>query len=392
MGRRTLTPRGWLIWLLATTGCQLAIGRQGVDTGPRKAPTVRVILVASTPALGAAALKALAVQPNIEASWPADTEMANEGELCAQARAGGFDYLARAYLDAAELIDTRHEPEGAYAAVRLDLFDPATCRRKKNLRREVEQRTRVLGQAGVDEATAAVLSGLAPAFANLFPDQVVLDTAARIDASDRDRGDGVFRDYRDHHYVGSLRVGNASLPDERHALLSCCFEPRAGDLLFKSEPNRVLEFVPSATTLRLRVGGAARTAAGASVEMGVRPLEGGFQFGLTLEELLTADTEHVLGTIEIGYGVRPAPRWAVALIAGGGGGLAARRSAPAMEADAQGAHTSAVARVQYQGGRQWFLRLDAGYIWSATYGLRSGGPPETFDVRGPLLRLGAGLM
>jgi len=284
------------------------------------------------------------------------------------------------------------ESRGAYAAVRLDLFATATCKRKKNLRREIERRTHVAGQAGVDQVTTAVLTDLVPAFANLFPDQVWLDDDVRVSALDRERGDGVFRDYRDHHYVVSLRVGDASLADERHVLLSCCFEPRAGDLLFKSEPNRVLEFVPSATGTRLRAGDVSRTAVGASLEMDVRPLEGGWQFGLTLEELLTSQTEHVLGTIEIGYGLRPAPRWAIALLAGGGGGLAARRNAPAMEADAQGAHASATARVQFQGGAQWFLRLDAGYVWSATYDLRAGGPPETFAVRGPLLRLGAGLL
>ena len=98
---------------------------------------------------------------------------------------------------------------------------------------------------------------------------------------------------------------NASLPDEHRQLLTCCFEPRAGDLLFKSEPTGCSSPCPRRRRHRLRVGDTVRTAAGASFAMGVRPLEGGWQFGLTLEELLTTETEHVLGTIEIGTASGP---------------------------------------------------------------------------------------
>lgn len=111
-----------------------------------------------------------------------------------------------------------------------------------------------------------------------------------------------------------------------------------------------------------------------------------------LEELLTSESTHVLGTVEAGYGFRPTPRWALSLIAGGGGGIATRRNAPAGEADAHAVHATATVRAQVQGGRQWFLRLDAGYVWSSAYDGGATGPPETFLLRGPLLRLGGGLM
>ena len=140
--RRTLTWRALLPWLLTAAGCQLLIGQRGVDSMPRKTATVSVMLAANTPALGAAALKALAVQPNIEASWPADAEDANEDE---QVRAGPRrrdDYLARAYLDAAELIDTHHESQGAYAAVRLDLSTPAPAAASKPATRGRAEDTR----------------------------------------------------------------------------------------------------------------------------------------------------------------------------------------------------------------------------------------------------------
>jgi hypothetical protein len=96
--------------------------------------------------------------------------------------------------------------------------------------------------------------------------------------------------------------------------------------------------------------------------------------------------------VPAGYGFRPTPRWALSLIAGGGGGFASRRNAPAGEADAHAVQAMATVRAQVQSGRQWFLRLDAGYVWSSTYNGGATGPPETFLLRGPLLRLGGGLM
>ena len=78
-------------------GCQLAVGTNGIENRPRRAPLARVAVVANGPELGAATLAALAAQPNIDAS-PLP-EGGDEGNTpCERAAAAGFDYLASASL------------------------------------------------------------------------------------------------------------------------------------------------------------------------------------------------------------------------------------------------------------------------------------------------------
>jgi hypothetical protein len=396
-------------WIAAFGACQLAVGKRGVAEYPRQRTKVRVAVDGATAEVGAATLAALAAQRNIDAQPLAVTDWsATLLQRCDLAKAAGFDYLAHVQLNANELVElkciqysfqlhggcaeTGASYKGAIATVSLDMLQVSSCQPYTNLRRGAYKKTSLKGKPGMEKATAQVLASVGTAFAGIFPDQVTLDQTAHVPSSEPVRGEGVFRDYRENHYVGSLRVEAAGTDRERQKLLTCCFQPRPDDLLFKSDSDRVLEFVPGPSVARVSIGGVPHTAAGFGIDLGLRGREGGLQFGVMLEELLTSESVHFLGTLEAGYGFRPTPRWAVSLIAGGGGGIAARRNAPPGESDAQAPHVMGVMRAQLQGGRQWFLRFDAGYVWSSSYDGGATGPPETFLIRGPLVRLGGGLM
>jgi hypothetical protein len=394
---------------LALAGCQLAVGTNGIENRPRKAARARVAVFANGPALGAATLDALAAQPNIDASLL--PEGGDEGNTpCERAAAGGFDYLAGVALSvtppetkcvsyeigfnhrcASSVVVIASHVVANLSLVRVDRCPP---RPKSSIHRFTEEKLREAGEPGVARATAVVLASLPKVFANLLPDQFVLDDSGRVPTSSRgDRGtDGVFADYRDGRKVGTLRVTDAGAADERHDRLICCFDSRPGDLLFRTEPANVIEIIPTFSGARLLAGGTAHEALGYGFTFGLRDLAGGWQGGLELDQLFTAHTNQVLGTIEAGYGFRPSTRWAVSLVAGGGGSFTARRNSDVEEPDGRSVHGLALARAQVQPGRQWFLRLDLGYIWSSSAHATAGAAPETFQLRGPLFRVGAGLL
>ena len=402
MGRRALAA-------LALAGCQLAVGTNGIENRPRKAALARVAVVANGPALGAATLAALAAQPNIDAS-PLPEEGDEGNTPCQRAAAGGFDYLATAAL-AITLPETRcvsHEiafnhrctssvvVTGSYVVVNLNLVRVDRCPPppKSSVHRFTEEKLRAAGESDVPRATAVALASLPNVFANLLPDQFVLDDAGLVPApppGDRVK-DGVFADYRDGRKVGTLRVTHAGVAGERHDRLICCFDSQPRDLLFRTEPANVVEILPTFSGARLLADGTGHEALGYGFTLGLRDLAGGLQGGVELDQLFTAHTNQVLGTIEAGYGFRPSMRWAVSLVAGGGGSFTSRRNPDVDEPDGRSVHGLALARAQVQPGRQWFLRLDLGYIWSSSAHATAGVAPETFQLRGPLFRIGAGLL
>ncbi len=394
MSRRALAA-------LALAGCQLAVGTNGIENRPRKAALARIAVVANGPALGAVTLGALAAQPNIDATLL--PEGGDEGSTaCERAAAAGFDYLASAALSvtppetrcvsyeiafnhrcASSVVVTASSVVANLSLVRVDRCPPPP---KSSIHRSTAETLRESGEPGVARATAVVLASLPKVFANLLPDQFVVDDSGRAPA------DGVFADYRDGRKVGTLRVTNAGAADERHDRLICCFDSRPGDLLFRTEPANVVEIVPTFSGARLLAGGTAHEALGYGFTLGARDLAGRWQGGVELDQLFTAHTNQVLGTIEVGYGFRPSTRWAVSLLAGGGGSFTSRRNPEVDEPDGRAVHALALARAQVQPGRQWFLRLDLGYIWSSSAHATAAAAPETFQLRGPLFRLGAGLL
>jgi hypothetical protein len=167
-------------------------------------------------------------------------------------------------------------------------------------------------------------------------------------------------------------------------------------VLVRQERVPLFELVPSFSLSTLTRDGVASVAPGLGVRLRMRSLDHGWLGGVSLDFLFADGASVALGTIEGGYQWRPHPTLMVGVIAGGGGG-AASTSAGDAAGDPQpgGAHTLAALVASWQPGRDWFLALDAGYIYSMRYGLGGDATPTVsppaFEVRGPLLRLAAGL-
>jgi hypothetical protein len=369
-GRGRAPARGAVLVLVLGAACQLPIGSAGRENLPRRTARARLALVASSSQLREATLAALASQPNLEAT-PLDDDGAPMA-ACARADAAGFDYLATARLvkqDAGSRCDSYEVAAGPprcsgrtalgpdYMVVRLALSRTARCGTRSILVRTVQKPIERPFETGEARATAAALADLPRLLADLLPDQIVLDDAGRVplSADGAHPPDGVFIAYREGKRVGALRLADAGMPGERQDPLVCCFAPAPHDLLVRAAPH-VLEVVPSVSGARLVTGGTAHAAAGYGVTLGLRDLTGGWQGGVELDQLFTAHTNQVLGTFEAGYGFRPAPRWALSLLAGGGGSFTSRRDPVVDEADGRAAHALALARLQLE-GRQWFARL-----------------------------------
>jgi len=403
---------------------------------PRATPRVRVGLATLDPALAAPVAEGLSRDPSVAAVvafeggdklpyeertlCTSDQCPSRHPTVCAWARARGLDYFAVANLSVGERIKTERgqsndfirfdahggsegpgtlKSYGAGSALVIEVADTATCKSVPWLTRRLQRATNVPPWKGGGPALVRqeLLAAIPTSLADTFPAQTIVDGGGSVRPAwpDGPAPGGLYAVYRGEHYVGVARVEGVGTPDERIVRLSCCFEPRANDLLVRQQRSLLFELAPSFSAATLRWDGTTRVAPGFGFRLRVGPLDRGWQGGATVDLLYASGASATLGSFEVGYHLRPSPAVAVGVVGGVGGGFASTSAADAAGvAQARGAHDMLTAVVTWQPTRDFFLSLDAGFIYSTRYGPTGSATTNTtpaFELRGPLVRLAAGL-
>ena len=404
------------IAVVASLGAGCQIGARP-PARPRAAPRVRVGLAVFDSALAGPVAEGLGRDPNVAAVMafedgdvpPRDERTVCDADqckvthptLCGWARDHGLDYFALAHLNVGDAAKTGRATKSyeARASLTIEVADPATCAKVPWLTRRLQRSTDVPPSNGGGPALVRqqLLEAIPTSLADTFPAQTVIDGGGgvRPARSDGATPTGLYAVYRGERYEGIARVEGSGSPDPHLVRLSCCFEPREGDQLVEQRSPLLFEMAPSFSVAPLRWDGTTRVAPGFGFRLRIGPLDRGWQGGATVDFLYASGASATLGSLEVGYRLRPSPTLYVGVVAGLGGGFASTSAADAAgAADARGLHATLTAVVTWQPSRDFFLSLDAGYIESTRYHPTELAPSSTepaFELRGPLVQARGGV-
>jgi hypothetical protein len=351
----------------ALGACRLGLAGAQSGTRPRAGQAVRLSLFASDERAGKIVVAALAADSRI------GIEPASEAS-CRPLLRAAYDYHVYTSLGSRYDHTGKVENEHSKAVFQLQVYEADTCRLVMALSRELTAIARGPKEQSEPEALDSVAAKIPAALTGLFPDQLVLE---RPDQIARGRGDGAARGaiyalYRERDFRGYLRVDHVGEQASTYQLLTCCFAPRAGDVLVSRGRHTLLDFVPTVT-----VGQVASDAVfGGGLQTRIHPMDGGWMVGLGADLAAEADTSIWMVTLEGGWEFRPSARWELAAV--GGLGFGARHDDGATDSD-YGVHGSIVARGGYHILPYWFITFDAGVVTAS------------YDLDGPLFRLGTGV-
>jgi hypothetical protein len=424
-GRQQLARWAALGALLAT-GCQ--VGPGAVEPRPREHVKVRLGVVLLSDEAREAVLAGLHRDPNIadieefrgdlsfeERSFCEGRSCQLEPKLCAWARERALDFTALAVLTAGEHavnapgqagfpdehLHSESSPGplisyGAWARLRLAIFETRTCRERPDLSRRVEGSTGDPPSrgGGPDRERHEVLAATPAALADTFPALLRVGPDGEIRALLRDvpTPPGVYDVFDQRRFVGAVSLPEGDSPPWVVKRLTCCFAPRPGNTLVHARDDYLFELAPSFSSATATLGGQIRPALGFGLHVRYRTIVPGWHGGVAFDFLYPSGVSFFLGALEAGYQWRPAPALAFGVLVDAGGGFAStpQTRAAASGPDRRGLHAAASLMASFQPARAWFVGFDLGYIQSLPYA-SAGSDDRRLLLQGPLLRVTGGL-